>query len=67
MTVRKNHSGKITFGKKISKRLEYARLLDSDEIAEFLRDKYPYLYNKDFAKDSNELVSGYDLKNLRLF
>ncbi len=54
-----------TEGKNINfslKRLKHACLLDSDEIAEFLKDKYPDLYDKDFVKNSNELVYGYYLK-----
>lgn len=66
MTVGKTHSGKTTFGKKLAKKLKYVCLLDSDEIAEFLKDKYPDLYDKDFAKDSNELASGYCLKRMVL-
>ncbi len=64
MTVGKTHSGKTTFGKEIAKKLKHVCLLDSDEIAEFLRDKYPDLYDKDFVKGSNELASGYHLKRM---
>lgn len=66
MTVGKTHSGKTTFGKKIAKQFKHVCLLDSDEIAEFLKDKYPDLYTKDFVKDSNELASGYYLKQIVL-
>lgn len=66
MTVGKTHSGKTTFGKKIAKKLKRVCLLDSDEIAEFLKDKYPGLYDNDFVKDSNELAPGYHLKRMVL-
>lgn len=62
MTVGKTHAGKTTFGKKIANKINNFCLLDSDEIAEFLKDKYPLLYNQDHSLNSNELVPGYYLK-----
>lgn len=67
MTVGKTHSGKTTFGKKIAKKLKRSCVLDSDEIAEFLKDKYSELYNKDFSDNSNELAPGYYLKKIVYF
>lgn len=66
ITVGKTHSGKTTFGKKIAKKLKHLCLLDSDEIVEFLKDKYSDLYNKDFANNPNELIPGYYLKRMVL-
>jgi len=62
MTVGKTHSGKTTFGKKLAKKLKHFCLLDSDEIAIFLKHRYPNLYNGDFVGDSTKLSAGYYLK-----
>ncbi|MEA2088817.1 MAG: AAA family ATPase [Patescibacteria group bacterium] len=62
MTVGKTHSGKTTFGYKIAKKLKQHCLLDSDILAEFLREYVPDLYKNDFVKNSNKISSGYNLK-----
>ena len=62
MTVGKTHSGKTTFGHKIAKKLKQYCLLDSDILAEFLKEYVPDLYKSDFVKNSNKISSGYNLK-----
>lgn len=62
MTTGKTHSGKTTFGIKLSKKIKNNILIDTDQIAEFLKDNYPNLYSKDFLKNSAKLAPGYFLK-----
>jgi predicted kinase len=62
MTVGKTHSGKTTFGKKLAQKIKNSILIDTDEIAGFLKDNYVNLYNTDFLKNSNQLSPGYFLK-----
>ncbi len=62
MTVGKTHSGKTTFGKKIASKVKNSCLLDSDEIAIFLKSKFYDLYTSDFIYGSNKLSDGYYLK-----
>jgi len=52
MTVGKTHSGKTTFGKRLAKKIKDNILIDTDVIAEFLRDNYGGLYSADFLQDS---------------
>lgn len=62
MTTGKTHSGKTTFGKKLAKKIKNNVLIDTDQIAEFLKDSYPNLYSNDFLKNSTKLAPGYFLK-----
>lgn len=62
MTVGKTHSGKKTFGKKLAQKIKNNILIDTDQIAEFLKDNYSSLYSPDFLKTSNQLSPGYFLK-----
>jgi predicted kinase len=62
MTIGKTHSGKTTFGRELAQRIEPCCLLDFDEVAEFLKDKYPNLYSHDYQEGTYELTSGYHLK-----
>ena len=62
MTVGKTHSGKTTFGKSLAKKIKTNCLIDTDEIAEFLKDNYGNLYNGDFLNNSNELAPAFFLK-----
>jgi shikimate kinase len=50
--VGKTHSGKTTFGKQLMKELEdNAMLFDSDELTDFLMEKYPWLQKKIFPSE----------------
>lgn len=62
MTVGKTHSGKTTFGRELAKRLGPCCLLDSDEVAEFLKSKYPSVYQSDYEEGSEQPTRGYYLK-----
>ena len=62
MTVGKTHSGKTTFGRELAKRLGPCCLLDSDEVADFLKAKYPDLYQADYKEGSQQPTGGYYLK-----
>ena len=62
MTVGKTHTGKTTFGKKLAQKIKNNVLIDTDQIAEFLKDNYSNLYNTDFYKDSTKLSPSSYLK-----
>ena len=62
MTVGKTHSGKTTFGRELAQRLGPCCLLDSDEVADFLKKTYSDLYQADYEEGSNQPTRGYYLK-----
>ncbi|MCX6822731.1 MAG: AAA family ATPase [candidate division SR1 bacterium] len=62
MTVGKTHSGKTTFGGELKKKLKHCCLIDSDVIAEFLKDNYGDLYATEYNRKNNELAQGFYLK-----
>ncbi len=62
MTVGKTHCGKTTFGRELAKRLGPCCLLDSDEVAEFLKSKYSTVYQSDYEEGSEQPTRGYYLK-----
>ena len=68
ITVGKTHSGKTTFGKELAKKLkDKCILLDSDVLTDFLKDNFPGLYQGDWVKKTNKLLSpGYYLKRVVL-
>ena len=62
MTVGKTHSGKTTFGWELKKKIKHCCLIDSDRIAEFLKDNYLDLYASEYNKQTNELSQWFYLK-----
>ena len=47
ITVGKTHSGKTTFGKDMKEKLSDAIIFDSDELGDFLKTTYPWLYDEE--------------------
>jgi shikimate kinase len=62
MTVGKTHSGKTTFGRELAQQLGPCCLLDSNEVADFLKRTYSDLYQADYEEGSNQPTRGYYLK-----
>lgn len=62
MTTGKTHSGKTTFWLELKKKLKHCCLIDSDVIAEFLKDNYGDLYATEYNRKNNELAQWFYLK-----
>ena len=62
MTVGKTHSGKTTFGRELVKKVKGSCVIDADDIAIFLKETYPSLYDKTYIKKNDECTQGYYLK-----
>ena len=50
MCVGHTHTGKTTFAKQLIKKHKHITLLDSDEVAVFLREKYPHIVSSEYNK-----------------
>jgi shikimate kinase len=66
MTVGKTHAGKTTFGWELKKRLKNCCVIDSDEIAIFLRKQFPELYDSKNFRQHDSFCTDSPLRMMAL-